>query len=200
MSARRTALAIGAAAVLAIGIACSRPTLSLGDGCVINSDCMAPLVCELARCRRQCVDSRDCGAGLRCLVTPGSPNGGGCQLEHEVQCTLSSDCAASGLVCQNGTCTTMCTTDRDCARGAMCTVDTAGVQACHEPLSYPCLYDSMCPGNLVCGRDQLCHTECVCDRDCAYPRSCLAGLCWLVEAGPSSAPCNDDASVGDAGR
>jgi hypothetical protein len=145
------------------------------------------------------LSSRDCGAGLRCLVTAGSVNGGGCQLEHEAQCSLTSDCAVAGLVCQNGTCTTMCTYDRDCAPGAMCTTDAHGVLACHEPLTHPCIYDSDCPVPLVCGRDQLCHTECVCDRDCPFPRACIASLCQLVDGGGADASCGADVGTGDLG-
>jgi hypothetical protein len=91
--------------VLLAAVACERPSLVIGGSCEINSDCAAPLVCVIDRCRRQCVDSRDCGAGLRCLVDDTSAVGGGCQLEHERECTLTSDCTI-GLLCQTGTCTT----------------------------------------------------------------------------------------------
>lgn len=181
MNARRITLAL-LASLVAIGIACTRPTLSIGEGCEINSDCASPLICTLARCRRQCVNSRDCGAGLSCLVRAGSTSGGGCQLEHERQCNLTSECTP-GLVCQNGTCTTMCASNRDCPASAMCTIDMAGVQACHDPITQLCIYDSDCPAPLVCGRDQLCHTECIGNRDCTFPRVCVASLCQLLDAG-----------------
>jgi hypothetical protein len=162
--------------------ACSRPTFAVGEGCEINSDCASPLVCVIGHCRRQCVDSRDCGAGLRCLVAPDSALGGGCQLERERDCALTSECTP-GLVCQNGTCTTRCVTDRDCAAGAWCD-DMTGVLACVEPPPELCVYASDCPVPLVCGRDQLCHEECHGDRDCPFPRHCVASLCELVDGGP----------------
>lgn len=162
---------------------CERATFVVGEGCEINSDCATPLVCVIGHCRRQCVDSRDCGAGLRCLVAPESAVGGGCQLEHERECALTSQCT-TGLVCQNGTCTTRCATDRDCVEGATCTAPSGGELACEEPRAELCVYTSECPEPLVCGRDQLCHHECIGDRDCPFPRHCVASLCELVDGGP----------------
>ena len=182
---RRTVLALAALA----GLACDRPSFVLGQGCEINSDCASPLVCVIGFCRRQCVDSRDCGAGLRCLVATGSPAGGGCQLEHERSCALTSECS-TGLVCQSETCTTACAEDRDCAHGATCTVDTAGQRACHEAVAELCVYPSDCPPPMICGSDQLCRLECVGDRDCTTPRFCVANLCELPDAsfGPDGGP------------
>src|SRR5690242_19114284 len=103
--------------VLGVVLGCDRPRFVAGQGCEINTDCARPLECVIGRCRRQCVDSRDCGAGLRCLVAPSSAVGGGCQLENERACVRTSECT-TGLVCQNETCTTRCAEDRDCVRGA----------------------------------------------------------------------------------
>lgn len=180
MTSSRVSLVSVVALVLFTG--CERPRFVVGEGCEINSDCASPLVCVIGHCRRQCVDSRDCGAGLRCLVDPASSVGGGCQLEHERECTLTSECTM-GLVCQNGTCTTRCVTDRDCAFGAMCTVGGTGELACEEETTELCIYASDCPVPLVCGRDQLCHYECVGDRDCSFPRRCVSSLCELPDGG-----------------
>lgn len=167
-------------------LACERPRFRVGEGCEVNSDCSAPLVCVIGACRRQCVDSRDCGAGLRCLVI--DPDlGGGCQIDEESQCTLNSDCARSGdglnLVCQTGTCTTPCREDRDCARGATCSTDDAGVLGCFEETTELCVYNTDCPAPMVCGRDQLCHLECITTRDCPIPRTCIDYLCELPDGG-----------------
>jgi hypothetical protein len=163
-------------------IACSRPTLSLGEGCQVNTDCADPLVCVFGSCRRACVDFRDCGAGLRCVVPAGSTLGGGCQLDDEASCTLTSECRST-LVCQNGTCTTACADDRDCAPGAHCTRDAMGIVGCYDTRVEPCIYNSDCPAPMICDRDQACRLECIDDRDCVPPRVCGGNLCVLPDAG-----------------
>lgn len=178
-------LALATLAALALA-ACDRPRFQAGEGCDVNSDCVAPLGCALGACRRQCVDSRDCGAGLRCLVVDPAL-GGGCQLDHEAECALTSECreqpGADDLVCQNGTCTTQCRADRDCANGATCREDDEGVLGCYEDVVELCIYNTDCPAPMVCGPDQLCRLECLEDRDCTTPRICVANLCELPDAG-----------------
>ncbi len=159
---------------------CERPELNTGDTCSLNSDCASPLVCGLARCRRQCVDSRDCGAGLRCLLVG---DGLACQLPEEAACGLTSECTP-GLVCRFGTCTTECAEDRDCAPGASCEQDPESrANACTEPLAELCIYNSDCPEPLVCGPLQQCVLECAEDRDCPRDRRCIANLCELLDGG-----------------
>lgn len=166
------------AALLAIG--CQRPELLTGAECSLNSDCASPLICGLERCRRQCIDSRDCGAGLRCLAI--GAMGGVCQLPDEVSCSLTSQCGA--LVCRFGTCTTECAEDRDCAPGATCATDPeSGANACIEPIAELCIYNSDCPAPLVCGPLQQCVLECRERRDCPSDRDCVANLCELIDGG-----------------
>ncbi len=166
-------------AVLALG--CDRPTRQTGAECSLNSDCGAPLICGLERCRRQCVDSRDCGAGLRCLAV--GDMGGACQLPDEARCTLRSECT-TGLECRFGTCTTACAEDRDCPPGATCQADPeSGSNACVEPVTELCIYNSDCPAPLVCGRDQRCELECALDRDCTSDRRCVDNLCEIPRDG-----------------
>ena len=149
---------------------CERPHLNSGSECSLNSDCASPLICGLERCRRQCVDSRDCGAGLLCLAI--GDRGGACQLPAEAVCSLTSECT-DGLMCRFGTCTTECAEDRDCPMGATCEHDDAsGASACVEPVTELCIYNSDCPAPLVCGRDQRCRYECREDRDCPLSRYC----------------------------
>lgn len=190
MAARSTELAfrlVTLSALAATLLSCSRPTVTFGEECEINSQCADPLVCVLDTCRRACVTTRDCGAGLTCLVDTNMPAlGGGCQLEEEVTCTLTSECHNPALVCQNGTCTTACGDDRDCAPGAHCTTDTTGRRGCFDQGADPCIYDSDCPEPLVCDRDQVCRLECAGDRDCAAPRVCIASLCQLPDASLST--------------
>lgn len=179
----RVALALSMLGVLAAG--CDRPPLTIGVGCVLNTDCDHPLVCGLERCRRQCVDSRDCGAGLLCLQI--GDRGGACQLPDEVMCSLTSDCDP-GLVCRFGTCTTECVEDRDCRPGASCELDEgADGMACVEPVTDLCVYNSDCPPPRVCNDDQRCVLECdestPPNRDCPEPRICVEHRCVLPDGG-----------------
>jgi hypothetical protein len=167
--------------VVFAALACDRPGFVVGEGCVLNTDCASPLVCAIGYCRRECVTSRDCGAGLLCLVS-GDSSSGGCQLEHERMCTLTSECMTAGLVCQNGTCTTRCLQDRDCAFGAMCMDDGAGGRACYDDSTEPCAYNTDCMAPMVCNAEQVCQLECREDRDCPYPRRCMSSLCELPDA------------------
>ncbi|MDQ3035005.1 MAG: hypothetical protein M3Y87_21540 [Myxococcota bacterium] len=166
-----------------LALACERPRFVAGEGCEINSDCAAPLICAIGACRRQCITSRDCGAGLRCLMGESTELGGGCQLEHERTCSLTSECASADLVCQNGTCTTPCVADRDCPAGARCRRDAMEILGCYEEMIEPCVYPSDCDAPLICGPDQMCRLECVGDRDCTTPRVCIANLCELPDGG-----------------
>lgn len=160
---------------------CERAIIASGGNCSLNSDCTSPLICGFARCRRQCVDSRDCGAGLRCLNV--GAMGGACQLPEEAVCSLTSQCSA-GQVCRFGTCTTECGDDRDCPPGAMCQLDDeSGANACVEPIAELCIYNSDCPAPLVCGQDQRCELECAEDRDCSSERRCINFLCELIDGG-----------------
>lgn len=154
---------------------CARPFVVVGDECSLNTDCDEPLICGLNRCRRQCIDSRDCGAGLRCLDI--GESGGACQLETEAMCALPTDCEEP-LVCSFGTCTTECVEDRDCIQGATCEMDGT-LSTCIEPTTDACIYDSDCPAPLTCRPDQRCDYECLQDRDCDAPRVCTEFLCQL---------------------
>jgi hypothetical protein len=154
------------ATILFACTACSeRPQLTLGEECVINSDCSAPLGCRLGQCRRLCTTSRDCGAGYRCVAVAGEESGI-CQLPEDTRCALTSDCPPP-LVCAGGTCTSECVEDRDCIAGAMCS-DSACVEVSDES----CIYTSDCDPPFVCAFDQTCQYECLGDVDCTSPRIC----------------------------
>jgi hypothetical protein len=156
---------------------CVAPTRSvLGDQCELNSDCEAPLVCGLGRCRKECLASRDCGLGLRCILLQ-DPTLGVCQLEAETTCTLDSDCAPP-LVCTDIGCMNECAEDRDCAAGQVC----SDQGRCAEVVDELCVYTSDCPYPLVCTERLQCEIECVNDDDCDDGRTC-------VQAEACNGPC-----------
>jgi hypothetical protein len=142
--------------------------LPRGDQCSLTSDCDAPLVCRLGKCRIECATHRDCALGLNCLY---EQQGGSCQLPEEASCALDSDCP-SPLVCPMGTCTTVCMEDRDCAPGATC-VCNGDDCACIDPAVDACLYNTDCPELQVCAYDLRCRDECRCAPDCAAPLQCV---------------------------
>lgn len=119
--------AVGAPlAVLALAVlAGCQAGASTGASCTRTSECASPLVCTYGRCRAECVTSRDCAAGLRCIENAGAT--GVCTLEVEERCT-DAICAAP-LLCRGGQCRTECTTSADCRSG------TCDGVSCVEPRS-----------------------------------------------------------------
>ena len=174
-------------AVLALGCA-ERVAPVFGEKCEINTDCASPLGCKYGSCRRICLESRDCGAGLRCLIDRGETSGV-CQLPEEATCTLNSECPP-GFDCVHATCTLECVEDEDCSvPGSLCIEEVVdgtptGIFGCKEPLSELCVYDSDCPAPYVCAFDGSCQIECVEPRDCVAPRECIANLCQLPGTTP----------------
>jgi len=145
--------------------------LALGDQCELTSECDAPLVCRIARCRKECATSRDCAAGLLCVR---DQNGdGACQLPAEKHCALASDCPAP-LICAMGECRNECVMDVDCTPGQACVVSpgsdggapvacsgTGAGCGCYDlSEDRPCVYSTECPTGLVCASDQRCRPEC----------------------------------------
>jgi hypothetical protein len=112
--------------------------------------------------------------------------GGGCQIDDEGSCLISSDCDAP-LVCRFGTCTTECAGDSDCLEGALCQEED-GLGVCNEEAKNLCVYNSDCPGGMVCGPGQICYVECQEDRDCAAPRTCDLATHRCVWAPDAGAP------------
>lgn len=175
---------VAAACVLLLSCRAVAPA---GSTCDLNSDCAEPYVCALEVCRRQCLDSRDCGAGLLCLRLSDDrgATSGVCQLPDETDCGLTSDCT-TGLVCRFGTCTTECVEDRDCSPGATCSVPEDGVgSACVEVSPQSCVWNSDCPWPAVCNERQQCGLECAADRDCDRERQCdpESSRCVLRDGG-----------------
>jgi len=172
------------AAILLFGgwtVGCrDRATFNPGSPCDVTSECDAPLVCRLDRCRVECRDSRDCVGGFACLLDPDGL--GACQLPADQQCAFSTDCA-TGLVCRFGQCTNGCETDVDCPTGSSCVPDPTltvdggePVRGCKDVADVECLLNSDCSANLICARDHRCREECRQDRDCRDGLACLSGL------------------------
>lgn len=198
---RRHVARLAYAAILALVASCSSdpPARLSGESCEINSDCSTPYVCRLAKCRRECATSRDCAAGMNCLLDENHL--GACQVPAETNCLLASDCVA-GLVCNNASCTNVCETDADCAAGAQC--KTEGVNtaaACVDTATVACLTNSDCADtrmpDLACARDGQCRAECIIRESCVDNRGCRNTDCFFEELcedldGDGAGRCVDD--------
>ncbi len=114
----------------AAGASCksSSSTVGIDEGCSINSDCASQLVCAFGRCHAQCVASKDCALGERCVVSNGP---GVCQLAQETSCVGGSLCP-SGEVCgADQQCRVQCTTSGGCVEGDYCLTSGAS-GACYS--------------------------------------------------------------------
>lgn len=99
------------------------PRLLAGAGCTFSGDCGGGLVCIAARCRTECVTTRDCPIGARCLAGP--TGAGRCSLPSESACTTGDDCGV-GLDCVTSECRTRCTTFADCGVEQRCEIRGGG--------------------------------------------------------------------------
>ncbi len=137
-----------------------------GADCARNSQCAAPLVCALERCRNECNQSRDCPIGSTCVR--GEAGFGVCLLADEASCSTDVECSGS-LVCRFDRCTVQC--GDGCALGTECRDDV-----CFDPaMDTTCTRDGDCElGVCLAGR---CLDECRSDRDCRFGRTCASGRC-----------------------
>jgi hypothetical protein len=104
---------------------------ALSQGCLINSDCEADLVCVFRRCHIQCETTPDCpvdskSSPLRCML--GTQPEHVCQLEEEKHCEYNSQCPEGQICGADGECRDRCAGDRDCVTGQQCVQGT-----CAEP-------------------------------------------------------------------
>ncbi len=181
--------------LLLIGSSCVEAPRSLGTQCDLASDCQAPLVCRLGRCRRECGTVRDCAIGTQCVTDPDGL--GACQLEAETRCTGDGECPAP-LVCRESQCVNECEdATRDCPPGAQCLES-----ACVDPDGTLCRTDRDCAADQLCAPDLRCRDECRADRDCRDGASCVGGACRPIapalDAGGQDAA-GPDASGVDGG-
>lgn len=123
--------------------------------------------------------------GLGLLVVPG-----GCSKDNEIdastnivgavgnQCSAPDDPACGAwAVCVLGWCRLGCTTDAECAHGALCIGD-APPFGCQLPQDAVCGAEQPCKAPLYCGLDHTCRMPCKESKDC--PRNeqeCHAGVC-----------------------
>jgi hypothetical protein len=173
----------------------------LSRGCLVNSDCRAPLVCAFERCHVECVTTRDCDGVQRCVGAREVERV--CQLELEASCKTTADCA-EGLVCgADGGCRDTCDRDEHCIGEQLC---TKGVCAEPEeldesgdlPQTLPqrtCGLSSDCPLGSRCEAG-VCLPECRDDRDCASGSACQAGAC----VAPSAETCDTSDDCRTAGQ
>ena len=68
-----------------LAVACTADPLELGAVCDLNSDCNAPLVCRLGKCRNECASARDCPLGTQCRLD--EQGLGACLVEPDLACT-----------------------------------------------------------------------------------------------------------------
>lgn len=170
------------------------------DGCLVNSDCAAPLVCAFQRCHVECVTTRDCDGTLRCVGAQEASRV--CQLEVEATCKTTADCPP-GLVCgSDGECRDHCLDDGECIGEQVCQKG-----ACAEPSELdasgqlpsvipfpPCRLNSDCAEGQRCTSGS-CVAQCVSDRDCAPGEACAEGACERAVADE----CQSDAQCNRAG-
>lgn len=110
---------------LLLVVACEA-TPTLGAQCVRNTECTAPLVCQLGRCRAECRENRDCPIGARCLLD--ATGAGACSLDVDV-CTSAVACPG-GLACIDGKCANLCDSIVQCPSDARCASGSDGRTSC----------------------------------------------------------------------
>ncbi len=166
---------------------------ALAQGCLIDSDCAAPLRCAFKSCHNACEESRDCPAGQRCVAADRPFNV--CQLPTEVKCNYNSDCPASQRCGSDRQCRDQCAATVDCIGGQVCTtgVCAESTELVNGSLPAPsggtplvnegqtCNRPSDCVLPLTCLQG-VCGYECVEDRDCSFSRSCVAHTCHFLAA------------------
>ncbi len=186
---------VGALLPLACG-SDNPPVVTLGGGCLINSDCNDPLVCAFRLCHTQCQTDRDCTMGERCVIAE-RPNRV-CQLTTERSCQYNSECPGAEVCGIDDQCRDQCSADRDCVPGQLCVTGTCADKAelvdgglpevdGGQGTGQPCSYTSECPDPLVC-RDGLCDYECLGDRDCPGTKCLPNKHCEQSDAGVFCVP------------
>ena len=175
------------AAAFACGGSDKPPLAGLAEGCLVNTDCNAPLVCAFRKCHEACVDSRDCkGPGQRCVSSDRPYHV--CQLVDERNCTYNSDCGGGQTCGVDFQCRDQCNADRDCLNEQLCVAGScaeigeveagalAGAAAVDAGNGQRCLYTSECAAPLVC-RNHFCGVECRASSDCAAGVQCVNNRC-----------------------
>jgi len=171
--------ALASLLISALALACSSDTPPLADlsqGCLVNTDCNSPLVCAFRRCHNQCMTTRDCPVGTRCVASDRPFHV--CQLAEEKECVYNSSCPKGQVCGVDHQCRDQCQGDSDCLAEQKCISGTCAdfselrdgglnvvVSDAGPSTGQPCSYNSQCPSSLVC-RSGLCQVECLTAVDC----------------------------------
>ncbi|MBK7582995.1 MAG: hypothetical protein IPI67_22715 [Myxococcales bacterium] len=203
-------LGLGAAVALLWAAACGSDDAEglrrgkLAEGCVINTDCTAPLVCAFRLCHQECKDQPDCELGQLCV--PADKPFNVCQLPIESGCTYHSQCPAD-FRCAAGKCRPECVTEKDCVGGQACVTGVCAAKdelvdgglvtdgGTDSSLGVPCVYSSNCTAPLVCINGS-CLPECQEDRDCPLGQVCNAAKACAFGGGSDAGADGADGAVG----
>ncbi|XP_036344722.1 fibrillin-3-like, partial [Rhagoletis pomonella] len=160
---------------------CTCPSNARGDPsiecvyieCSDNEDCANEKACLESKCVDPCTLPNVCGANARCTAqnhigvctcetgTTGDAQLGCVALQY---CNTDSQCA-SGTICTNGICATLCSSVRDCISDQLC------IQGVCQPT---CRTNSSCPEFQYC-LNNICTKEVLCgnDDDCDVNENCI---------------------------
>jgi len=97
----------------------------LGEQCALNTDCAAPLVCRLAKCRNECRGDRDCPTPTACRLD--SEGLGSCVPPDELRC--DGRVCPPPLACVDGTCRNLCRDEAECPDEFTCR-EVVALEAC----------------------------------------------------------------------
>lgn len=157
----------------------------VAEGCLLDSDCNAPLVCAFRKCHQQCRVDRDCPATEYCAQTNLAPLAV-CLQVPEQTCALNSDCPEPLLCSSKAQCRDGCRTSRDCLEGQVCETGTCrsdgasgaggGATVTTSSEGGTCSYTSECKEPLVC-RAGTCVVDCKTNADCPLLATCEGGSC-----------------------
>ncbi len=172
MNRRFVALALTgiAIAIAAVTQSCSSTpaTAGIAEGCSLNSDCNAALVCVFSRCHAACAETRDCPTPERCTATE---SGSVCLLDQEKACSAAKPCTG-GLVCAESQCRNACSEMQACGiKDQVCVRN-----ACFDPNEVDAGFDAAPDTGVDAGADTSVDTGVVVDAGC------------IIEAGADAGP------------
>ncbi len=122
--------------------------------CTLQTDCPAPLRCQMGSCLNECVTNADCESEAMCLA---GPDGSACvTMAPGPRCSSPSSCAIPLTCGPDGQCREQCQSDRDCFPEQVCLPTTAPNMAVGMSGSCfdQCVTHAECDGTVraFCGR------------------------------------------------
>jgi Protein of unknown function (DUF1565) len=161
--------------------------------CVRASDCSGALVCVQGFCVQQCVESKDCPSGERCIP---ATEGNSCQPPEKSTCVYNTECTQP-LVCGvDRQCRAQCQGDVDCPSKQFCTPIS---KLCADPTIDknidPLTHDFIGAVDAGAGKDSavVTHPDAgLADENSAQPEAYLVG----PDAGKPDAPLTADLAPG----